>query len=196
MFFSRCKITFATSSSSASSVFGGSKADSKSTSAILLGSVLKQTLPVFEPQAFVTSVQQHELDDNKNQDSTEEDESFELQEKSVKIHGSNQVVEDLKLSYSSNSSTEVIDQLRVKSSKKEFNPSPVQSVDFTAIKNLILQESTTVEIFDPYKTIAAKDRKKDPFIKAMPKTTSAPRLTSTPASGNRIATFTQKTMKK
>jgi ribonuclease D len=188
-------ISFATSSSAAAaSVFGtAAKADSKSSCAIVLGSVLKRNLPTFESHLFIVAEQKV---DKKNEQAEEQDEdSFKVKEEVIKIHGSNQVVEDLKLSYGSNSSTDIIEQLRIKSNKKSFNPKPVQAVDFDTIKESILQESSSVEIFDPYKTIAPKDKKKDPFIKSLAKSSNAPRLTSTPSSGNRIATFTQKNIK-
>ncbi len=184
-------ISFAQSSkSTAASVFGNFKTDSKSTSAVLLGTALKQALSVVEVPAFISSEPKQELVEK-----VTEDDSFDAEEVEVKIHGDNQVVQDLKISYNSNSSTEVIEQLRLKSRKKEYCPAPVEAADFAAIKNSIMQETSTGEIFDPYKSIAPKDRKKEPYIKAMPKTSSAPRLTSTPTSGNRIATFIQKSMK-
>lgn len=186
-------ISFASKSAttSAASVFGAPKTASKATATILLSSIVKQSLPVVQPEAFVSSKEAQEAIEEKKEESEEEEKVVE----EVKVHGSNRTISDLKLTYNTSSSTEVVQQLRLNTDKKSFNPKPVEPVDFNAIKESILHENTTAPVFDPYRNIEKDKNKQEPFIKAMP-TVNAPRLSSTPFNGNRTATFTKKSMKK
>ena len=105
------------------------------------------------------------------------------------IHGCNRVVEDLEIDGGGSTSTVLADKLR-KNVGKSTGPR-IEPFDYANMPSREESESEvlTSEIFDPYNTM--KDAKKGAFIEATIAPATAPRLSATRLSGNRMASFTK-----
>ena len=68
--------------------------------------------------------------------------------------------------------------------------SRLQIVDYGKIEDKSADVIEEIEVFDPYNTL--KSEKRGPFIEATIAPATAPRLSSTRLSGNRMATFVKK----
>lgn len=160
---------------------------------ILLAGLVRETLPKIEPEAFLTREKEAAAKEAAEmaQKAAEEAQKVEESVKAV-VHGSNRIVEDLELVSGGSASTALADKLRKNVQNKRTERSDIVAVDYSAVEedSAAVEDGDKSPVFDPYNTI--RSEKKRAFIEATIAGETAPRLSSTRMSGNRMASFTKK----
>ena len=175
---------------SASGVFLSSGSNSGK---VLLAGLVRENLPKIEPQVFKTRQNQAEEQKMAEQAAKAAEEAKKVEEKvHAIVHGSNRVIEDLEIVSGGSNSTVLADKLRknVSAVKSKEAGAAISVANYT--KSTAIEETQKcVEVFDPYNTISPSESKAA-FIEATIAPATAPRLSATRMSGNRMESFTKK----
>lgn len=179
-------------SSGAADIFQSSLSTTSS-GKTLLASLVLENLPKIEPEAFITR-EKEAADKFAAEIELKAAEEAKKEVESVKavIHGSNKIVENLELASGGSNSTVLADKLRKNVQSKKNDCDSIVAVDYSAkaIDSIDDEAGENGVVFDPYNTI--RSEKKRAFIEAIIAGETAPRLSSTRMSGNRMASFTKK----
>lgn len=193
--------TTATASAASSGVFLTPAVSEANSGKVLLAGLVRENLPKIEPQTFKTRAQ--DASDREAAEAAAKaaaEEASKTEEKvNALIHGSNRIVDDLEIVSGGSNSTVLADKLRknvVSSKEKEkgkggVTAPAIPAADYTSPPASESAAQKTNEVFDPYNTIAPSATKAA-FIEATIAPATAPRLSATRLSGNRMASFTKK----
>jgi len=193
------QVSFASSTSGGSGIFGGSESKPSSNGQVLLVGLLRESLPKVHATEFITkereATDREELARLATEKAKKEQAADELNSFKAMVHGSNRVVENLDIFAGGNGSksTHLADKLRknIPAQNDASKTANFEAFDYSKEPADVNNEKEEEpEVFDPYSTI--KSEKKRAFIEATIAPATAPRLSSTRLSGNRMSTFTKK----